>query len=183
MTLLYCSVVLGIGADIDDEEVFVYYDIAPQKADTIVIELRRHSPIRKNNAVFYGNTEVEFRPHFRWKKIGKLCHVEDFKVVVNTEYTMPRLAENISFDESIKVKFDKFYNALLIHEKGHREIGIRAADDIHQLLKNVKPVEGCKVLEKRLVRDINQIVDGYKMHHKAYDDETNHGGKQGAVIR
>jgi predicted secreted Zn-dependent protease len=174
--------VTTVRADIEHKETFTYYDIRPQSASAIIFELRKHSPVRKNRLVFYGNTEVEFRPLFRWKKIGKLCYVQDFIVNVNTEYTMPRLSEDQSFDQLTRIKFDKFYDALLIHEKGHGELGIKAANDIHHLLENAKPVQGCKVLEKRLKRDINNVIYSYKKQHKAYDTSTNHGGTQGAII-
>lgn len=171
-----------VQAEIDAQETFVYYNIKPGSADTIVIELRRNSTIRKNNAIFYGNTEVEFSPLFRWKKIGKLCHVDDFVVKVNTRYTLPRLVKDYPVDQATKTKFDKFYESLLIHEKGHNKIGAKTADDIHYLLDNAEPVQGCKVLEKRLKRDINNIIDTYKKHHKDYDERTKHGGTQGATI-
>ena len=169
-------------AEIEVEESFKYYDIKPKKAGDIVFELRKHSPVMRGNRVYHGETEWELRPFFHWKQIGKLCYVEDFIVKVKTEYTMPRLAENQSFDEQTKKKFKTFYEALLVHEKGHSEFGIKAANDIHHLLENVKPVQGCEVLKKTLTRDINEIIDAYDKLNKAYDIETGHGRTQGAVI-
>jgi predicted secreted Zn-dependent protease len=180
--MLYCCSASIALADIDIEETFTHYDINPKKASDIVFELRERSPVRKNNRTFHGSAEWELRPLFQWKRIGKLCYVEDFSVKVKTEYTMPQLASGKSFDESVKVKFDKFYDALLVHEKGHSEFGIKAANEIYQLLDNVKPVQGCKVLKKRVTRDINEIIETYDKLNQAYDVETGHGRTQGAVI-
>ena len=169
-------------AEIQVEETFKYYQISPQHARDIVFELRKNSPVRRLNQIYHGETEWELRPNFRWKQIGKLCYVEDFVVKVETEYTMPQLSEVANADEAIKAKFDKFYEALLVHEKGHHEFGMKAAREIHHLLEHVEPVRGCKVLRKRLTRDINGIIEAYDKLNQAYDIETGHGRTQGAVI-
>ena len=189
-TLMWLFVMIGVIvfptsnalAEIQVEESFKHYQISPRYARDIVFELRRNSPVRRQNQIYHGETEWELRPNFRWKQIGKLCYVEDFVVKVETEYTMPQLSEAANADEAIKAKFDRFYEALLVHEKGHHEFGMKAAREIHHLLEHAEPVRGCKVLRKRLTRDINEIIEAYDKLNQAYDVETGHGRTQGAVI-
>jgi predicted secreted Zn-dependent protease len=57
-----------------------------------------------------------------------------------------------------------------------------AVAEQHERIKEVGEEPDCAALKKKINALANQIVDDYRQRDKEYDQRTEHGVKQGAVL-
>ena len=97
-------------------------------------------------------------------------------------YTLPRLARNSSTPESVVRRWDQYYAALFSHEQGHKDIGVKAAQDVKAEITAMGPRQTCKQLETDANNIGKEVIDRYSRVEKNYDRTTNHGLNTGAVF-
>lgn len=165
------------------EERFEHYYIAPERIEQIKLELRINSPVNQENRVFHGGTEWTLVPDFRWKVIGNLCKIKDVRVRLDGVYTLPKLESELSVSKELKDRFDRYYSALLAHEKGHQDLWLSAGNEIETLLNNFEPFFSCKELAKQAQIRVSKIIQKYQQKNRDYDKSTGHGKTQGAAIK
>lgn len=160
-----------------------YYLIRPENAESIKVELRAKSPIKKDNKVFHGRTTWQVVPMFKWQSFAGKCGIVAINVSLQTEYLMPALDSMFDIEPSVKQVFDVYYAGLLKHEQGHHQLGLAAAIEIERFLKTYRPVESCKVLERDVTLQIQALIHHFQMKNDEYDQQTGYGRSQGAVIQ
>jgi predicted secreted Zn-dependent protease len=79
-------------------------------------------------------------------------------------------------------RWNRYYTALIAHENGHRDFGVKAATEIEQALLNLEARENCKRLEQDANAVGYEILNRYIADEKLYDIDTNHGMNDGAVF-
>lgn len=179
MSLLSCSA----AADVLEKEYFNHYFVTPEDGKSLRQSLNDASPIVRNGQTFYGKTEWSVLPNFRYKDYGSLCVVKEVEVQLNIKFILPKLHYTETPPDALIVKFEQFYNALYLHEQGHKALGVRAANVIEAELKSLTPYGNCNELKSGVQTKIQQILEEYKALNRQYDIDTNHGMTQGAVIK
>lgn len=164
-------------------ERFEHYLIAPEKVDQIKSELRKNSPVSRENQVYHGGTEWTLVPNFRWSKEGYLCHIRDVHIELNGTYTLPKLELDPSTSIETKARFDAYYLALMEHEKGHQDLWLLAGKKIEHTLKNFEPFYDCSQMAGEAKKRISSIIVEYQQKNRDYDSQTGHGRTQGAAIK
>lgn len=107
------------------------------------------------------------------------------KLTVNleTKIVMPKWVNYSSASEELKQQWDKYYNALLDHENGHKEFGLNAANEIDREIKKVNSKRSCTELENDINRIGDNIIARYNSIEKEYDRKTNHGLNTGVLLK
>ena len=85
-------------------------------------------------------------------------------------------------DKAIEKKFNAYYAALLLHEKGHKESGVLAATEIEETLLSLPEKSNCDELEVIANKKARNIIRKFNKKDIVYDYKTQHGETQGAVI-
>ncbi len=168
-------------ADPKVNEEFSYFLIYPDNPSEIASELSKHSPIKENGKTYKGHTEWNVDWNYWWQTENGECKLNKVKTKVTVIYTMPKLAASHNTN-NIKERFDKYYSALLLHEKGHKESGVLAATEIEKILLNLPSKLDCKQLESTVDIKAKNIIRKYNKRDIVYDYKTNHGRTQGAEI-
>ena len=169
-------------ADVQLQEKFEHYTIAPAEVDQIKLELRRNSPVSRKNQVFHGETEWTLIPNFRWQWVAGKCRVKDVLVQLNGTYTLPKLLKDLPHTSKTRQRFDSYYQALLAHEKGHQDLWLKAGEEIEHLLLNFPPYTSCSEMNDAVKSRIAVIIGRYQQLNRDYDKQTGHGRTQGASI-
>lgn len=120
--------------------------------------------------------------HFYWNTEAGLCKLTQVTTDVDIKFTLPKLMPDNAADENTRQRWDSYYQALIAHENGHRDLAIGAAAEIETALLDMEARDDCKRLEKDANSLAQRIVADYSAQQKQYDMDTNHGINKGAVF-
>jgi len=177
--LFFCSNAVFSDPVVNEE--FSYYLIYPDNPSEIASELSKHSPIKENGKTFKGHTEWNVNWNYWWQTENGKCKINKVKTEVAIKYTMPKLASP-GKNKDIEKKFNTYYSALLLHEKGHKESAVLAADEIENILLNLPEKFVCDELGILANKKAKNIIRKFNKKDIVYDYKTDHGRTQGAVI-
>ncbi|MCY0967279.1 DUF922 domain-containing Zn-dependent protease [Parathalassolituus penaei] len=159
-------------------ESFVYYDVEPSGVNDLLAEINRRSPITEDDHVYHGHTGSRVDWRFWWRDQGSYCQITQVEVNVTVTFTMPRLRSNNSDVLDI---WHAWYPQLLQHEELHRDIALEAARDIELQLPSFSAAT-CSDLAADANQWAQQRIADMRQQNRDYDDETRHGGTQGAWL-
>lgn len=154
-----------------------YYDIYGDAANELRSQMSRKGP-RGFDA--YASWYVRWR--FDQRPSGNECRIADVSTSVKVEITLPRWVDEADADDALRARWSSYYTALVEHEYGHRDFGIRAAREIEDALGGLEPQSSCQALTRSANRTGKRLLGKIVAEEKAYDRNTNHGMNDGAVF-
>ena len=157
------------------------YLISPRLPQEIRPELMRHTPIRERGGTFNGHTDWYIDWHYQTRQAPNICLINNIQTSVRIVHILPALSEYVTDNQTIAV-FNKFNNALTLHEKNHGKNGLSAAREIDAALNNIEPQRNCRYLSRMIDTIGNTIVQKYIFADNEYDRVTQNGRSEGAVI-
>jgi predicted secreted Zn-dependent protease len=126
----------------------------------------------------YGRYDAYTKWDITWTKTCNGLPSVGVKIV----FTYPQWLKPDNPDSNLESKWTRYIEALKNHESGHRDIAIRAAQEIMDTLYNLAKTNNCIEQSQRVTTLGNNIIDKYKQEEIKYDNLTNHGNSQGAVF-
>jgi predicted secreted Zn-dependent protease len=111
------------------------------------------------------------------------CRVDKFNITVTSTLRMPEWVDRAKASAELQEKWAAFYRALLVHEAGHRDNGIRAANELARRIRGLGRLYECRTLNANIGTLGEQVIAEYNRADRAYDRGTEHGVRQGAVLR
>lgn len=181
--LLLLLASLPVSAEVILQEQFIHYGIAPTSISDIKLELRKHSPVSRENQLFHGGTQWKLKPQFGWRMEGNLCKIRQVSVYLQGSYTLPEMKNRDTAGATLIAIFDAYYTSLLHHEKGHQALWIEAGEEIERILNSMPPHYQCAQLKSQAKKRVNAVVEKYQRQNQHYDKETGHGKTQGVYIK
>jgi len=115
---------------------------------------------------------AEWLPRYDYQTVGEV--LTDVLVTVETRITMPRWSSYETAPEAEQSEWDRFCSALRAHEQGHIDLVVEHLHDIDERLVGKSASAAQQVWAKAL--------DSLESANSAYDQETDHGRNEGAVI-
>jgi len=166
-------------AEVKEELKYTYYEVEvrPGRLDP---QIRAATPIRENGRPFHGNT----RWYVRWRyqvgpSGGPQCRVATLNVELTLEITLPKIRGASARQQQA---FDRYLEKLRAHEMGHVEIDREAARAVERELLALPPGRDCDSFRAALNTAGHAVLERYRRKNRDYDDSTNHGRSQGAVL-
>ncbi len=158
------------------------YDVQGETIEQILQSIQQNGIEESDGTVCAAHTEWNIHWDLQYfPKSESACGLNSYKVSVDTEYQFPHLAtQNIS--SPVGFQWQRFMEALTLHEKGHHDLGLQAASDIEGMFEHLGDFPNCKELELSANKEAQKIIRAYRKKEKIYDEETQHGKTQGAVL-
>ena len=160
-----------------------YYEIAGKQAMSLRRQMSQLGPIYKvNGHRFDGMTQwgIEWQNSYRRK--GGQCL--EFNVILKEKitYTMPKWIDRASAPSALRKKWDRYYKALDLHERGHGQHGLEALQEMESAIPQPRGGLSCAQLQDAFKIKVDAILEKYKKKEIKYDKDTQHGLTQGAVF-
>lgn len=153
-----------------------HYKIYPKNRYQFSEQMDIHSPTKK-----YGFTQWDVRWNYTPKVKANRCTISNLKVKLNVKIIMPQ----IPLGHWVKLKdrkaFDRFYKALLKHERGHERIASIAAQEVERNIKNIK-AKDCAKLEKAVDKKAKSVVTKYRLRGDQYEESSKHKGNEQRLL-
>jgi predicted secreted Zn-dependent protease len=192
--------------------IFIALFIATAIAITSAITPAQNSPNVNVNNIYYqvgGSTAAQlraqmdqigpFNPKFgnrrydaltRWivgwrysyRVENNRCAIDKAEVDTNITITLPQWNPPSQASGQLRKKWNRYTQALRIHEAGHKQHGIAASKEILRQLNNIPSYRSCQELQTAANNRSNRVIARYNQQDINYDRTTQHGKTQGAIF-
>ena len=180
--LAACLTCFPTFADPDVQVKKKYYAVSGTTAAEIRTSLTSNSPVTYKGRKHDARTDWQISWNYYWNETPHNCKLTRINTNLEVSYTLPLLTSLEKLEEPLKSRWNNYYEALLKHEEGHQDFGIQAAGEIESTLHALGPRKDCETLQKDANSAGHRILNKYAKLEKAYDKETNHGIKNGAIF-
>lgn len=179
-SLLVCLLATPALAKVTEHEQHQQYPVHQPPGTSLLAALNSASPIRENGRIYHGNTAWDIRWSFRWdRNTMGLCQILGVATRLSVTITLPELKSGTAAGQA---EFQRYVQALLFHEEGHKKIAQEAAYAADRAISTLPPMTSCKALASEAQRQGNAILDSARKAGLEYDATTRHGHTQGACL-
>jgi predicted secreted Zn-dependent protease len=108
------------------------------------------------------------------------CAVKKVRTDVDIVYHLPRRITTAN--PVFTPMWDRYMRHLKKHEYGHKDITVKMAGEINEVLASLPSFSSTQALEREAKRRTDEKLQQLKELQLAYDNETRHGETQGAIL-
>jgi predicted secreted Zn-dependent protease len=160
--------------------VFDRYQVTGSTSDELRADIDGKRPTGPDGT--RSDAYTSWRLDWSWPSASsdQRCATGKVAVKVAVRYQLPELRASAQTPASLVAEWQRYDRALKKHEDGHRDFGIRCAEEIQKKLEALPPAEGCPAMNTTANDKAREIFDRYVADEKEYDRTTAHGATQGA---
>lgn len=156
------------------------YEVSGDTADAVRADMSRKRPTSRSGERFDASAEWKVTWRAEYTTLGAGCRVRKSSVTVNVTVTAPSLAASAPGD--VRLRFDRYYANLMVHENDHVENGVEVGREIASGLVLLPPEATCDALDEVIQIFANAAVAKGNARDLAIDQTTRYGATQGAVF-
>ncbi len=163
---------------------YVYYSINGFSVEELNQQMFENSPLRRqqNWTAFAAATSWHVRWQYDYSAIARGCQLKKSWVEVEIQTTLPHWDRTKPVNSPLLREWQRYSEALNIHEKGHQQNASAAGEAVKQFLETLETGASCQVLIDKISMAARQIIAEYRQRDRDYDRQTQHGLRQGAIL-
>lgn len=127
-----------------------------------------------------ANWHIEWYPCIEPRGAG--CRLGGVAALAYVTYTLPRWADRRFANAPVGMRWDRYADSLLAHEKGHGIIAHQLAQMFEQELVGLFDMENCAEVTAEASRRVEKLIRRGEAMQNEYDRLTEHGNAQGVVF-
>jgi len=172
----------GVGPGLHLMEVDSIYEIRGRDDHDLLREMRRKGPGIDDIGTRLGVHVAQWRWSYNYRTGGgsDRCRVADATVLLRSVIVLPDWLDRNGAPGEVARAWPRFLAALVEHETGHRNRAKALGVMLWQSLLGLQ-AETCEALEALVSETAQRVVEEGDAAQRAYDRETEHGIRQGAV--
>ncbi|OGU00226.1 MAG: hypothetical protein A2079_00385 [Geobacteraceae bacterium GWC2_48_7] len=163
-------------------EKYKFYDVKGQSAAEIRKEMKLNGTKWNDGKVYAALTSWDIQYHydviFENGKYRIKSASTDIDVVIN----MPRWKPEQQATRELIEEWERYIRVLDEHETGHRDLAVKAAGEINEILAGLGDFSSKAELDREAKKQAQARLKRMKEIQVEYDNHTNHGIKQGAAL-
>jgi len=170
-----------VSCELRVSERYQTYDIDGTTCDQLRCQMRNHGTKWGDGETYAAETTWDIHYNFDVAFEQGRCSVKSVKTDVDIIYHLPhRVAFN--GDAELASRWDDYLDHLKRHEFGHKELAVKAAEEINEILSSLGSFDSQSALEREASRRTEEKFRSMAQAQVQYDDATRHGEKQGAIL-
>jgi predicted secreted Zn-dependent protease len=158
-----------------------YYEVPGSSSRELRERMDRIGPL-DGGARSAAYTQTLLHWQFEHERRGTLCAIRDARVDLQITYTLPEWVPYADAEPRLAPRWRSFSRALLVHEKGHDELGLEAALALTRALQGVPEQAFCDDVDRAVRALAEEAIRELTAKHAEYDRRTQRGATQGAVL-
>lgn len=159
-----------------------YYDVQGGNLQELRASLNARGPVGKDGARHHGHVDWHVGWNYDYAPRGVGCRIGNLRVDVKATMLLPRWTGVDTAPASLQEEWERYSQALRVHEDGHAAHADQAAEEIQRRFAAVGGGMRCTQLGEELNRIGQAVLDDYAARDKQYDETTEHGATQGARL-
>lgn len=157
----------------------IYYQIHGETGDELRSQMDTLGVTGKEGNRYGAYTEWYVRWAYPYTAANGSCSTGRVEVSVEVTFTFPQWNNPANVPKSLIDNWNRYLEALQHHEEGHKQIAIRAGEEIFKALNELTTYPSCNELEQAADEIGESILEEYRLREEIYDEETGHGETQG----
>jgi predicted secreted Zn-dependent protease len=159
------------------------YQIYGQNAGQLRSQIQACAPGAhgSTSAEFTAETSYRLTWQYSITNLSTSCNVTSVKVGLRTATTLPYWQPTSAATQGLGGRWNSFITALATHEQGHANLDRQYAASLVNDLAAIQNTD-CSTINTLINAVISQDVNALNTANDAYDNSTNHGATQGAVL-
>jgi len=97
------------------------------------------------------------------------CRIGAFTITLNARMKLPKWVDSSHGGAELRARWETFEKRLRQHEDGHKDNGIKAANDLARRLRALPEYPDCATLNEQIKKLGERIVSEYALLDKAFD--------------
>ncbi|MCM0082419.1 DUF922 domain-containing Zn-dependent protease [Geomonas sp. Red32] len=162
------------------KERYEYYDIDGPTVEDLQRQMRHNGTKWGDGNVYAALTTWDLHFDYDISEDDGHCSVKSVKTNVEIVYHLPRLVGGNAAE--LAPVWEKYLAHLKLHEFGHKDITVKTAGEINEVLSSLQNYKNEGELEKEAKRLTDEKLRELKDLQVGYDAKTHHGETQGAVL-
>lgn len=160
-----------------------YYSIAGTSASELRSQMNRLGPYDEGEGRRYdARTDWRVTWSYRYGMQNGFCAMQRVNTQVGITFTLPQWKSSAGAERSLVQDWQRYMASLQLHEDGHKDHGVRAAQDVQHTLRQLPHAVSCGILEANARAAARAVIQTYNAKDLEYDHITRHGYTQGAVF-
>ena len=163
-------------------EKYDYYDVDGATPDELRSQMKRNGTTWNDGKVYAALTSWDIRYHYDITTSNGRFSLNSIVTDVDIVFHLPRLVPTAKTSQGLTASWNSYLANLRTHENGHRDIAVDIGREIYQVLSTMGSRASRSELEENAKTLLKAKFQRLKQDQIAYDQETHHGKKQGAVL-
>lgn len=170
-----------VSCELKVREKYRYYDVDGTDVDQLRKQMKQQGTKWNDGKIYAAVTKWDIRYSYDVTYEDGRYAVKSVKTDVDIVYHLPRRIAAAQ-DPELTELWEEYLVALMEHEFGHKDLAVKAAGEINQVLAALDNFDSRKALDREADRRTEEKFRTMKKHQVDYDEVTHHGETQGAVL-
>lgn len=170
-----------LSCELDVKEKYVFYDIDGASMRDLQRQMKKYGTKWKDGKDYAAVTSWDIQYSYHVFHEDGRCSVKSVRTDVEIVYHLPRWISATPGSE-LNELWDKYLVHLKYHELGHKDIAVKTAAKINEILVSLASFSSQIELDQEASRRIEEKFRQLKEDQVLYDNETRHGETQGAAL-
>jgi predicted secreted Zn-dependent protease len=163
-------------------EQYEYYDVKGDDVETLRCEISKNGCKWSDGKKYDSVTTWRIKQQYDCERGPQTCSAESFKATIDIVFRYPKWVRDENAPKSLVEKWDRYLKNLVIHENGHRDMAVEAAEELSRAVAALPPASSCTKLDRSVRALYSEHMQKLRENEQRYDAATNHGLTQGAVF-
>ena len=160
-------------------ENFEFYEVCGSCEKDLQCDLTKKAIKCSDGKKYDSVTDWKLTWDYGYNRTRRACLVESFKLTVEITTRLPKWTTPTDAPGGLIEKWNSYLTSLRMHEKGHRDRTVEAADEITKAVADLPAADTCADLDRNVRGLIRIHKEKLILEQKAYDSATNHGHTEG----
>lgn len=161
----------------------VYYQIYGNTANQLRTQIAHCAPgaTSSSEAEYTGDTSYNLDWQYTTLVSNNGCTITNVQIGLHIVTTLPAWSPTAQAAAGLPNRWQAFANALAAHEHGHAQLDANYAGALLQRLNSLGNID-CSNITGTVQSVVDSGVHALNSANDAYDQQTNHGATQGAIL-
>jgi predicted secreted Zn-dependent protease len=160
-----------------------YYQIYGNTASDLHTQIAQCAPGANatSSAEYTGETNYNLTWQYSVAVTDTGCSLRNVQVGLHISTALPLWQPTSAVTTGLTDRWQQFIQALATHEHGHAQLDANYAGLLEQQLETLGNLD-CNSVTDTIQSTVNTIVQALNNANNTYDQQTNHGAAQGAIL-
>jgi predicted secreted Zn-dependent protease len=163
-------------------ENYDFYDIEGTIFAELKQQMRQKGTKWNDGKIYAALTTWDIRYKYEITEESGNCRIRSVVTDISAVYHLPNWTAVAAAAPELAGKWETYMKHLMEHEYGHKDISVKVAAEINQALAGLGSFSSKEELEKEAKRLVKAKLTRLRELQIAYDEETDHGLKQGVLL-
>lgn len=160
-------------------EKYEYYDVCGCCEKDLQCEMMDKAIRWKDGNQYDAITKWKVKWDYAYTRDDRACFTDSFRVDIEIIFHLPKWVCDGHAPQALTAKWDSYIKNLTLHEKGHRDKALKAAEDFTRAVAEMAPAGSCSELDRKVQKLCSERMEQLDEEQQEYDTATQNGHVHG----